>query len=734
MSIVFDSKSKTFTLLTRSTSYQMQIGPLGHLLHLYYGHRAAACFDYLYLEQDIGFSPNPYDRCEGRGWSLDTQPQEYSGDLTGDFRLPSLRLRTESGLRGAELKYLHHEIRDEKYTLNGLPSALGTEDAQTLSVTLLDEASGVEVELLYGVYENLDVITRAVKITNAGSESVQLEQAASACLELPFGSWDLIHFHGRHTMERQPERVPVLNSVQEISSRRGASGHQHNPFVILCDHEATEDYGGCIAMMLVYSGNFRMQIEQSQTGSIRAVMGLGDENFTWRLNPGETFDTPEAILTHTDQGLTTLSQQLHRFLRGAICRGKFANAPRPILLNSWEANYFDFTADSILALAREAKALGMDLLVLDDGWFGSRDDDKRALGDWYPNQRKLPNGLRPLIQEIRSLGLQFGLWLEPEMVSEDSDLYRAHPDWALKMPGRKPAMSRDQLVLDLSRADVVEWLYETIAALLKDSGVTYIKWDMNRHLTDVFSASLPPDQQGETAHRYVLGLYQLLDRLTREFPDVLFEGCAGGGGRFDAGMLCYTPQIWCSDNTDPISRLAIQNGTAYGYPLSSISAHVSASPNHQTGRRTPLGTRFVVAMTGAFGYELDPAKLSESERGEIRTQIQRYREYESLIREGDYFRLSDSAWQIVSEDQSESLLSVVWMNVESNPRPKHFKLKGLDETAEYEVIRCEWFGCANAPNLNRESYSGAALLYGGLTLPPVFGDYPSMQLFLRKKI
>ncbi len=740
MSIVFDPKSKTITLHTCRTTYQMQIGPLGHLLHLYCGARADGCFDYLYFPKDVGFSPNPCDLREGRGWSLDTRPQEYSGSETGDFRLSALELTAENGVRGADLRYVRHEIRPGKYALSGLPAAFGGEDeAETLSVTLRDEATGVEAELLYGVYAGQNVITRAARIRNGGAQTVRLEKAASLCLDLPFGSWDLLHFHGRHTMERQPERVPVMNGILTVASRRGASSHQHNPFVILCDRSATEDAGACCGVMLVYSGSFRIDAEQDQTGAVRVVAGIQDEGFSWRLLPGESFDTPEVLFAFSDDGLTALSQTYHRFLRRFVCRGRFASAGRPVLLNSWEASYFDFTADSILALAAEAKDLGMDLLVLDDGWFGARDDDRRALGDWFANERKLPGGLAPLIRKIRDMGLQFGLWVEPEMVSEDSDLFRAHPDWALTMPGRKPAVGRDQLALDLSRQDVTDWLYDTLSGLLRGSGISYVKWDVNRHLTDVYSRALPPDRQGEVQHRYYLGLYALLDRLTAEFPDVLFEGCAGGGGRFDAGMLAYCPQIWCSDNTDPIARVQIQRGTSFGYPAGAMGCHVSASPNHQTGRTTPLGTRGVAAMAGAFGYELDPAKLSDGERALIRTQIARYREYEPLLLRGDHYRLAPdggaplSAWQLVSEDRSETLVSVVYTDSAANARSAHLRLKGLDPAARYELARCEIFGSAVAPPaMPATEFSGAALLSGGITLPPVSGDYPSAQLLLRR--
>lgn len=734
MCIRYDAR--TFTLTTRHTMYQMGLGPVGHLLHLYYGPVAQGCFDYLQLPRDCGFSPNPYDLQEGRGWSLDTQPQEYSGEYTGDYRVPALRVETADGIRGAELRYVRHEILPGAYSIPGMPAAFG-EGGETLSITLADEATGIEVELLYGVFPERDVITRSARIHNRGSQGVKLHKAASCCLDLPFGPWQLIHFHGRHTMERQMERRDLMNGIQTVASTRGASSHHHNPFVILTAPETTEDAGECLGMMLVYSGSHKTEIEVDQSGSTRMVMGIHDDTFTWELAPGETFDTPQTLLTYSDRGLTALSQTYHKFILHNLCRGRFPLAKRPVLLNSWEAAYMDISEEKLLSIARGAKDLGAELFVIDDGWFGSRDDDTTSLGDWFPNARKLPRGLGPLVRQIRDVGLKVGLWVEPEMVSENSRLYRAHPDWALTVPGRKSAMGRSQLVLDLSRQDVVDWLYETLSKLLRDNPIDYIKWDMNRNLADLFSRALPARRQGEVGHRYVLGLYDLLDRLTRAFPDVLFEGCAGGGGRFDAGMLAYCPQIWCSDNTDPISRLAIQTGTSYGYPTITMGSHVSASPNHQTGRRTPLGTRATVAMAGAFGYELDPAGLTEAEREEIRRQIAQFHRWEDLLREGDYYRLGQgdrfTAWMTVAGDKSQALLSLVLTQPESNPRPLHLRLKGLDPEGQYRIRTALFHGCsASLPHDPGRVFCGSALMHGGYTLPALLGDYPSAQIHFTK--
>ena len=739
MSILFEREQGTLTLLTDHTAYQMQIGPEGYLLHTYYGRACDEDFRYLHLERDCGFSPNPYALSASRGFSLDTMPQEYSGSNGADFRLPCILSDNDDGILGVDLRYVRHEIREGAYALEGLPTAFnGANDkAETLSVILADAAAGLETELLYGVFPHRDVITRAVRIRNCGGNTVRLGKAASACLDLPFGSWDCIDFHGRHAMERQPERIPVSNGIRSISSERGYSGHQHNPFVILCDREANEDHGDCYGLMLCYSGNHQTELELDQTGAVRAVSGIGQRYFRWTLEPGARFDTPQLLLSFSAEGLGELSRRFHRFIRRNLCRSPWTDKKRPVLLNSWEAAYLNFDEGLLLRLARNARQLGVELLVLDDGWFGDRDEDNRALGDWTANRRKLPEGLGGLIRKVKAEGLKFGLWIEPEMVSENSDLYRMHPDWALRVPGRQPAIGRNQLVLDLSRPEITDWLYETVAGLLRENSIDYIKWDMNRAMTDLYSAGLPAERQGELAHRYILGLYSVLARLTEEFPEVLFEGCAGGGGRFDAGMLAFHPQIWCSDNTDPIARLRIQEGTSYAYPASAVGAHVSASPNHQTGRSTPFGTRAAVAMAGTFGYELDPAKLTEEERKEVGKQIAFFHRIEDLVREGDYYRLSGmencrfTAWQSVSADRERSLFTLVLTEPEGNPVPLHVRLKGLDPAQRYRLAVTEYTGCLyRGEEKLPELLSGAALMYGGLTFPRLYGDYPSVQILL----
>jgi alpha-galactosidase len=620
---------------------------------------------------------------------------------------------------------VEHKVLDGKYSIPDMPAVYDNGgEAQTLVVTLKDPVTHLMVRLYYGVFEELDIITRSAEIINRGQETVKLEKAASMCLDMPFGEWDLVHFHGRHCMERQVERSPLIHSIQTIASKRGMSSHHHNPFVILCDREANEDHGDCYGLMFMYSGNHKTEIEVDQLENVRVVMGIHDAQFLWKLTPGDSFHTPEVIMTFSADGFTKLSHNYHAIIRNNVCRGAFKLARRPILINNWEATYFNFDREQLLGIAREAAALGVELFVLDDGWFGRRNSDNEGLGDWYVNEEKLPGGLKPLVDEINAMGMKFGLWIEPEMVNEDSDLYRAHPDWAFSAPNRHPMLGRNQLVLDLSRKDVENYLYDAISRLLDENHIEYIKWDMNRSLADVYSRQLPRERQGEVSHRYVLGVYSLMERLTRNYPHVLFEGCSGGGGRFDAAILYYSPQIWCSDDTDPIERVKIQQGTSFGYPVSTMGAHVSASPNHQTGRTTPLKTRGIVAMSGTFGYELDLNKLSDAEKEEVRTQIEDFKKYYWLIQSGLYYRLTPpdksfyAAWQFVAQDGSESLINMVVNSPQPNSILICIRLKGLDPEGIY-VIEGE-----------ERQHLGSALMYGGYTFPLVSGDYPSMQVHL----
>ena len=729
MSIRIDHETGLITLHTLHTSYQMWADGQGVVHHLYYG-PAIGGSDLRGLEfySDCGFSPQPAGMDRQRDYSLDTLCQEYTGSGVGDYRIGCLRLAGPDGSRAADLRFVSAEAVPGKYTLPGLPAACAEDDTcETLRLKLRDAVHGLTVTLLYGVFAQADVITRAALLENEGNGPIRLDKAASACLDLPFGPWELIHFHGRHCMERQPERVPLSHNIQTLRSARGASSHQHNPFAILAAPHTTEEAGECLGAMLVWSGNFKIECEVSQMQSTRLVAGVSDDDFSWTLEPGGQFAAPEVLFCYSDQGLSELSARYHRFLQRHIIRSPWRDKPRPVLINNWEATYMDFDAQRIWDIARQARDLGVEMLVLDDGWFGERSDDSSGLGDWQFNEKKLGCTFDQLIGRVREMGLLFGLWIEPEMVCTNTALYAAHPDWALTIPGRAPATGRSQLVLDLGRPEVVDYLYSLFHRLLAEHDIAYIKWDMNRNLTDVYSRVLPPERQGEAAYRYMLGLYSLLDRLTRDFPQVLFEGCAGGGGRFDAGMLCYCPQIWCSDDTDAIHRIKIQYGTSFGYPPCTMGSHVSASPNHQTGRSTPLSTRAVVAMAGTFGYELDLQKLTDAEKEMVKVQIAQYKQLQPLLLEGRCERLTDAvtdtcftAWQFTAPDRSRAAVSVVVIDPQANPWPIHVRLRGLDLQALYYE------------SLTERVYTGAALCHAGLTLPILQGDFPAVQIMIER--
>ena len=719
MAITFNETTRIFTLTTAHTTYQMQADAQWYLLHLYYGARTAGEMDYLLNYGDRGFSGNPNSAGNNRTYSLDALPQEYPSLGTGDFRNYALNIENADGSQCCNLVYITHEIEAGKYTLKGLPFVRAEEnEAETLKIILEDPVTKVELHLLYGVLEKEDIITRSVIIKNAGKAPVTVKKAQSACLDFLHGDYDLIKFHGRHAMERNMERMPVSHESIRIGSRRGTSSHQYNPGVILAGKNTNEDSGSCYGMLFVYSGNFLVEAEKDQYDQTRIQMGLTDELFAYPLEAGAEFTAPEVILSYTNKGLSRLSQQYHHCIMNHICQGKYVHANRPVLINSWEAAYFDFTGDTIVELAKEAKALGIDMVVMDDGWFGKRNDDNSSLGDWYVNEEKLGGTLTKLIERVNAEGVKFGIWIEPEMVSEDSDLYREHPDWAITIPGRKPVRSRNQLVLDFSRKEVRDEIFKRICAVLDQGNVEYIKWDMNRSLADIYAPNVTYD--------YVLGVYDFLEKLTNRYPDILIEGCSGGGGRFDAGMLYYTPQIWCSDNTDAINRTRIQYGTSFFYPVAAMGSHVSAVPNHQTGRVTSMHTRGVAAMSGTFGYELNPALLNAEEKAEIRAQLAQYREYQELIREGDYYRLSNpfqdnfAAWMVVSDDRSKALVSVIRLTAEANPPAAYVTLKGMEEDAFYRE------------KTTGKVYPGAALMEAGILLPAAVSEYEAYQIELER--
>ncbi len=725
MGIRFNAQAKTFTLDTKNSTYQMKVDQYGFLLHTYYGRCASGeDFSFLLNYGDRGFSGNPYEAGTDRTYSMDTLPQEYPVSGNGDYRSPALIVRDSAGTFGCDLRYKSYSIEDGKYGLQGLPAVYAdAKEAQTLHVVLEDTRLELEVELLYGVLPELDIITRAAKITNKGKAQLVLEKAQTAALDLLYGQYDLLTFYGRHAMERNMQRKSLGHGEFSIGSRRGTSSHHYNPLTILAAHTATETAGDAYAMEFVYSGGFRAETGVDFLGQTRMQMGVMDEGFSYPLNSEESFIAPEVIMTFSANGLGQLSRNLHDCVRSHVVRGKFRDIVRPILLNSWEASYFDFTGDSLIQLAEQAKTLDLDMLVMDDGWFGNRCDDYRSLGDWTVNEEKLGCSLKELVEKVNALGLQFGIWFEPEMVNEDSELYRQHPDWALEIPGQKPVRSRSQLVLDFSRKEVVDAIFDQTCAVLDQANIVYLKWDYNRSIADVYSRTA--SDQGKVLYDYILGLYDFLERLNARYPDMMIEGCSGGGGRFDAGMLYYTPQIWCSDNSDAIDRLRIQYGTSFGYPCSTVGAHVSVCPNEQNGRVTPLETRGHVAMGGTFGYELDPAKMSEEEKSAVRAQIARFRQVAPLVMQGDYYRLSDpftdeiAAWQIAAKDGSEVLVTAVMLYVHGNMTPNYVRLQGLDETAVYE-------------DEQGRQFPGAVLMQVGLLLPVEMGEYHSYQYLLKK--
>lgn len=727
MAIIFDENNRLITLNTKNSTYQMKIDEYGFLLHLYYGKRTNGNMDYILINLDRGFSGNPYDAGDNRKYSLDALLQEFPCRGAGDFRSPVFEVRYEDGSFGCDLRYESHIIKDGKYGLSGLPAVYENSDmdkAQTLEITLSDKVSGIKVILYYGIIESLDIITRAANVINENKNNIYIEKLQSACLDFVSENFDLITFYGRHAMERNIQRQSVGHGSYRIGSRRGTSSHQYNPLMILADSDANEDYGNCYAMSFVYSGGFLGEAEKDQYGQTRMQLGLMEEQFSYCLKSGESIIAPEVIMSYSDRGLAVLSQNLHKCIRENVCRGKYKNEVRPVLVNSWEASYFDIDKNSIVNLAKNAAELGVEMLVMDDGWFGKRDDDNSGLGDWFTNESKIGCSLKELVESVNNCGIKFGIWVEPEMVNEDSDLYRKHPDWAFAVPGKKPVRSRNQLVLDFSRKEVVDYIYDSITKVIESGNIEYIKWDMNRSIANVYSSE--DKYQGNVYYDYVLGLYDFLERLNKNYPDILIEGCSGGGGRFDAGMLYYTPQIWCSDNTDAIDRTKIQYGTSFGYPVSAVGAHVSAVPNHQTGRSVSIDTRGVVAMSGSFGYELDLGKVSEAEKNTIKEQIKTFKKEAELIHNGLYYRLSDpykdpvAAWEFVSKDGDDVLVNVVCLKMHGNMQPLYVRFKGLNENVTYKDVK------------TGKIYPAEALMNIGMPFMPELGEYQSWQVELKR--
>ena len=725
MSIHVLENGRVLQLQTAHSSYQIGVDDYGYLLHLWYGKRMEpeSLMDTV-CRGDTGFSGNPYEADLDRGSSPDTLPMEYPGFGCGDYRDSAVCLAFPDGSRAADFRFEKYAVVSGTIQLPGLPCTLETADepCETLVITLREKVAPVTVELVYGVYERCDVITRSVRVANCGDESFLLERCLSCSMDFMEGKMDMMTFAGRHIMERIPERVPVTHARSEIYSLRGMSSHQANPSLLLCRPETDEVHGDCWGLSFVYSGSFTASAQMDQRGQTRVNMGIHPDQFCWRLGPGVTFYAPQVVMCYSDRGFDALSQRFHHMVLDHLCRSKWARMRRPVLFNSWEAAYFRFNRHQILGLAQSAKALGAEMLVLDDGWFGKRDNDLSGLGDWVENTEKLGGSLKSLAEAVNVIGLRFGLWVEPEMVSEDSDLYRAHPDWALAMPGRKPNRSRYQLVLDMSRQEVVDYLYESLCRVLDHAPIDYIKWDFNRSVCDVYS-HVPDAFQGEVMHRWMLGTYSLLERLAKRYPKLLLETCSGGGGRFDMGMLCYSPQIWCSDNTDAVCRMQIQYGTSFFYPPIAMASHVSVCPNHQTGRTVPMETRFNAAMTGAFGYELDATKLPEEERGEISRQIEAYLGLEPILREGTYHRLTQTGgrwmgWEYLAADASHALVFAAVLECEGNGPAIRVHPRGLAPDRRY-ICR----------ELN-QTHSGQAWMSAGIALHNTPRQYESRRFLL----
>lgn len=708
--IKFAPETKSFIMSGKNYSYAMFVNRAGYLQHLYYGKKIEVSdLAFLIKAQGNNLSPNPEDI--NSDMATDSMPSECGSFGRGDYRSATITVKRSDGAAMSRFKYVKHTILDGAVKIHGMPCIRKAD--QTLTVTLKDDFSDTEIDLNFSVSEDSNILVRNAVIRNAGKAACDVVKAFSFCTELPdtCGTYSALRLAGAWASERKPVVTPLAEGTLRIESTRGASSHQMNPFMgILCEN-CTETQGECYGFNLIYSGSFAITAEVSSNKSVRVQGGINDYLFGWKLNGGEEFVTPQVALCYSSNGLGGMSRAYHDFFREYIINPNRVKMRRPIVVNNWEATYFDFDNEKLFAIIDEAAKLGIDTFVLDDGWFGKRNDDKCSLGDWFVNDKKLKGGLKAVIERCKKDGLKFGLWIEPEMISEDSDLYRAHPDWAIKKDGIEPVRGRNQLILDLTRKEVVDYIFEVISKILKENEITYIKWDFNRTLTEFYSVSLPADRQGEFAHRYTLGFYDLAERLTSSFPEVLFEGCAGGGGRFDGGALYYFPQIWTSDDTDGLERTKIQWGTSFCYPVSSMSCHVSACPNHQTQRTTPFETRGAIASLGATGYELDLTKLTEAEKEQVKAQIASYKQVGDLILNGDLYRLSNQfdtnyfCEMIVSKDKTKAY--VVGERFRGDPcdHDRILKLNGLDENKTYLI-----------KELNVTA-SGKALMNAGVTYP-----------------
>ncbi|MGN0431769.1 MAG: alpha-galactosidase [Lachnospiraceae bacterium] len=719
MAIIYNENSKSFKLDTKSASYVIGIVDAeGFVGHAYFGKKLGEDdVTYLMRTGEAPFTPQTNER--DRLSFLDSFPQEYPTGGIGDYRESAIVVRDNGGHRALQLTMDSYCIYKGKKPLEGLPATWGSEeDTETLELVLTDKVLNIKAVLSYSVFEGIDAVVRSIKLYNEGNSSVFLERIMSASMDMDNKDYDKIMLNGSWARERHIDRTPVNYGVQSMSSLRGEEGHQTHPFMALLEKTATEDTGEVYGINLVYSGNFLTLADRGQFDSVRLMTGINPEGFLWKLNPGESFQAPEAVLVYSAEGLNGMSHAFHDLYREHLIRGEYRDKKRPILINNWEATYFDFTTEKLLDIAREASKLGIEMLVMDDGWFGNRCDDNRALGDWFVNEEKLQGGLKYLVDEVNKLGMKFGIWFEPEMISPDSDLYRAHPDWAIQIPGRKAGLARNQYVLDMSRTEIQDYVFDLVANILRSANIEYVKWDMNRPLSDIGSFALSAECQGELYHRYVLGMYRLQERLVTEFPHLLLENCSGGGARFDAGMLYYSPQIWCSDDTDAIERLTIQEGTALIYPLSAMGAHVSDCPNHAVGRVTPFETRGYVALAGTFGYELDVTRIPEEDRNRIPDQVAMYHKYNDLVRTGDYYRIASyqqnrmyDCYMVVAKDKSEALVTFVQVMGRPNSHSRRILLKGLCPEKKYRIEGED------------RTYLGSTLMQAGILVENLWGDF-----------
>lgn len=692
--IIYNEDSKHFHLSGKNFSYLMSVLPTGHFSHLYYGKLISNPNDFsvLIAKFNIEVGSQVIYNQNDRTFNLNLALLELSTYGKGDFRDPMFHFRLPDGSRITDFFYESHQILDGKPSFDSMPESNGTDEScQTLRVTLKDNIAKIQIDLYYSVFEDIDVLTRRAVITNLNNDKIMIEKALSVQVDYDEHQFDMISLDGSWIKERHIHHRDLTYGIVKIDSKRGVSSSDHNPFVGLLRKNTTEEHGECYGFALIYSGNFEASSEVNPHGLLRFLMGINSFDFYWNLNPNQTFITPEAVLTYSSQGLSKLSQNFHELIKKHIVSPQWQNKERPVLINNWEATYFNFNEHKLLKLAKKAKKLGVELFVLDDGWFGKRNDDTSSLGDWRVNKKKLPSGIDGLAEKINKLGLSFGIWVEPEMVNPDSDLYRIHPDWAIFHPERTPSLGRNQLVLDLSRQDVRDYLFESLSTLFDQANIVYCKWDMNRSFTDVFSHHLSADNQGEIWHRYILGLYELLSKLTKKFPHILFESCASGGNRFDLGMLYYMPQTWTSDNTDGIERIMIQYGTSVVFPPSTMGAHVSQAPNAQTIRNTPIETRFNTAAFGLLGYELDLTKLSKHDLNIIKNQISYYKEHRSLFQFGTFYRLQNPfetnlcQWMVTNPSGEEALVGIYQKLAKPNDQLEKIAVNGLNNDGRYII-------------------------------------------------